>query len=50
MIQSNLNEWLIHYKTEHTHQGKQCNKKTPIEAWFDGKAIAIWKEKVIARI
>ncbi len=46
MIQSDLDEWLIHYNTERTHQGKQCNGKTPIETLIDGKEI--WKEKFIA--
>ncbi len=46
MIQSDLDEWLIHYNTERTHQGKQCNRRTPIETLIDGKEI--WKEKFIA--
>ncbi len=46
MIQSDLDEWLIHYNTERTHQGKKCDGRTPIETLIDGKEI--WKEKFIA--
>ncbi len=45
-LQADLDEWLIHYNTERTHQGKQCCGRTPMETLLDGKRI--WKEKFVA--
>ncbi|OQX35248.1 MAG: IS481 family transposase, partial [Oceanospirillales bacterium LUC14_002_19_P2] len=45
-LQIDLDEWLIHYNTERTHQGKRCFGRTPMETLLDGKQI--WKEKFIA--
>ena len=45
-LQLDLDEWLNHYNTERTHQGKQCFGKTPMATLLDGKAI--WKEKFVA--
>lgn len=45
-LQIDLDEWLIHYNTERTHQGKRCCGRTPMETLLDGKQI--WKEKFIA--
>lgn len=45
-LQQDLDEWLNHYNTERTHQGKQCFGKTPMATLLDGKAI--WKEKFVA--
>ena len=43
-----LDEWLNHYNTERTHQGKMCCGRTPIETMISGKQI--WKEKFISQI
>ncbi|OQX34724.1 MAG: IS481 family transposase, partial [Oceanospirillales bacterium LUC14_002_19_P2] len=45
-LQIDLDEWLIHYNTERTHQGKRCCGRTPMGTLLDGKQI--WKEKFIA--
>jgi transposase InsO family protein len=45
-LQADLDEWLAHYNTERTHQGKMCCGRTPMETLEDGKRI--WKEKFIA--
>lgn len=45
-LQSDLDEWLNHYNTERTHQGKLCLGRTPMETLVDGKSI--WKEKFVA--
>lgn len=42
-LQSDLDEWLLKYNTERTHQGKMCCGRTPFETLLDGKKI--WKEK-----
>ena len=47
-LQKDLDEWLIHYNTQRTHQGKRCLGRTPMETLLDGKSI--WKEKFVARI
>ena len=45
-LQHDLDEWLIHYNTERTHQGKMCCGRTPFETLEDGKRI--WQEKKLA--
>ena len=45
-LQSDLDDWLVYYNTERTHQGKMCCGRTPIETLEDGKRI--WKEKFVA--
>ena len=42
-LQSALDEWLLYYNTERTHQGKMCCGRTPFETLLDGKKI--WQEK-----
>ncbi len=44
-LQADLNEWLAHYNTERTHQGKMCCGRTPLQTMIDGKEI--WKEKLL---
>ena len=46
MLQADLDEWLVYYNTECTHQGKMCCGRTPMDTLEDGKRI--WKEKFIA--
>jgi len=45
-LQKDLDEWLIKYNTERTHQGKMCCGRTPFETLLDGQRI--WKEKSVA--
>lgn len=42
-LQTDLDEWLMYYNNERTHQGKMCCGRTPMETLIDGKSI--WKEK-----
>lgn len=42
-LQKDLDEWLIYYNNERTHQGKMCCGRTPIQTLIDGKRI--WQEK-----
>ena len=44
-LQTDLDEWLICYNNERTHQGKMCCGRTPIATLNDGKQI--WKEKLV---
>lgn len=45
-LQTDLDEWLVKYNTQRTHQGKMCCGRTPLETLEDGKQI--WKEKFVA--
>ncbi len=47
-LQSDLDEWLVHYNNERTHQGKMCCGRTPMETLLDGKHI--WAEKNLSQI
>jgi len=38
-LQADLNEWLVYYNTERTHQGKMCCGRTPLKTLQDGKKI-----------
>ncbi len=40
-----LDEWLVYYNTERTHQGKMCCGRTPFETLQDGKQI--WQAKLL---
>ncbi|MGG2142319.1 IS481 family transposase [Symbiopectobacterium sp. RP] len=42
-LQVDLDNWLWHYNTERTHQGKMCCGRTPMVTLLDGKRI--WAEK-----
>jgi len=44
-LQTDLDEWLIKYNTQRTHQGKMCCGRTPMETLIDGKQI--WQEKFV---
>ena len=44
-LQADLDAWLHHYNYERTHQGKQCNGRTPIQTLLAGKEIH--DEKVV---
>lgn len=43
LLQKDLDEWLLYYNNERTHQGKMCCGRTPIDTLVDGKRI--WREK-----
>jgi transposase InsO family protein len=43
LLQKDLDEWLIYYNNERTHQGKMCCGRTPVDTLIDGKRI--WREK-----
>ncbi|MCG8611663.1 MAG: IS481 family transposase [Pseudomonadales bacterium] len=44
-LQKDLDDWLVYYNNERTHQGKMCCGRTPMETLIDGKSI--WQEKFI---
>lgn len=44
-LQKDLDDWLIYYNNERTHQGKRCDGKTPMATLLDGKRI--WQEKFV---
>ena len=44
-LQADLDQWLHHYNTERTHQGKMCCGRTPFQTMIEGKEI--WKEKFV---
>ena len=44
-LQSDLDDWLVKYNTQRTHQGKMCCGRTPMETLIDGKQI--WQEKFV---
>ena len=46
MLQADLDEWILFYNNERTHQGKMCCGRTPMETLEDGKKA--WTEKYIA--
>lgn len=45
-LQKDLDEWIEHYNTQRTHQGKMCCGRTPMETFLDG--INIWRDKDLA--
>jgi transposase InsO family protein len=42
-LQVDLDEWLLYYNNERTHQGKMCCGRTPLETLEDGKNL--WQDK-----
>jgi len=44
-LQADLDEWLVYYNTERTHQGKMCCGRTPFETLIDGAKI--WQAKKV---
>jgi Integrase core domain len=46
-LQKDLDEWLIYYNNERTHQGKMCNGRTPMDTLLSGKLI--WDENDLSR-
>ena len=44
-LQRDLDEWMLYYNQERTHQGKMCCGRTPLATLEDGKQI--WQEKLV---
>lgn len=44
-LQVDLDEWLVKYNTQRTHQGKICCGRTPMDTLIDGQSI--WMEKLL---
>ena len=42
-LQHDLDDWILYYNYERTHQDKMCCGRTPMETLEDGKKL--WKEK-----
>lgn len=42
-LQRDLDDWLVYYNTQRTHQGKKCCGRTPLVTLEDGKQI--WQAK-----
>jgi transposase InsO family protein len=38
-LQMDLDEYMVEYNTERTHQGKRCKGRTPMETFIDGKKL-----------
>lgn len=47
-LQMDLDNWLLHYNNERTHQGKMCCGRTPMATLLDGKRV--WVEKNLNQI
>lgn len=47
-LQKDLDEWMVYYNNDRTHQGKMCCGRTPLDTLLDGKAI--WAEKNLTQI
>lgn len=47
-LQKDLDEWLVYYNNDRTHQGKMCNGRTPMDTLLDGKQI--WVQKNLTQI
>jgi transposase InsO family protein len=47
-LQKDLDEWLVRYNTQRTHQGKMCCGRTPLETLED--AIKFWQDKNLSQI
>ena len=45
-LQADLDDWMRHYNTERTHQGRWCYGKTPMQTFVDSVPMA--KEKMLA--
>ena len=47
-LQKDLDEWLVYYNNDRTHQGKMCNGRTPMDTLLDGKQV--WVQKNLTQI
>jgi hypothetical protein len=44
-LQADLDDWMQHFNTERTHQGRWCYGKTPMQIFVDMLPVA--KEKLV---
>jgi len=47
-LQADLDQWLMYYNEQRTHQGKMCCGRTPMDTLMDG--LKIWQEKNLTSI
>ena len=50
-LQADLDEYIMNYNIQRTHQGKRCQGKTPMETFIEGKQLFLeknLKEKFVA--
>jgi transposase InsO family protein len=47
-LQQDLDDWIMQYNNERTHQGRMCCGRTPMATLLDGKSI--WAEKNLGQI
>lgn len=47
-LQKGLDDWMVYYNNERTHQGKICCGRTPLDTLVDGKSV--WTEKQLVEI
>jgi transposase InsO family protein len=45
-LQKDLDDWLVTYNQERSHQGKRCQGRTPLQTFLDSKALV--REKMLA--
>ena len=45
-LQKDLDDWLVTYNQERSHQGKRCQGRTPLQTFLDGKVLV--REKMLA--
>jgi transposase InsO family protein len=45
-LQVDLDDWLVTYNQERSHQGKRCQGRTPLQTFLDSKGLV--KEKMLA--
>jgi hypothetical protein len=43
-LQTGLDDWLIYYNNDRTHQGKMCCGRTPLHTLIDAKEV--WHDKI----
>ena len=46
-LQSDLDDWLLHYNYKRPHSGKYCYGKTPMQTFEDSKKLALEKNNEV---
>ena len=46
-LQADLDEWMVHYNVQRTHQGRWCFGKTPMQTFLDSAAWAREKQNLV---
>lgn len=44
-LQADLHAFLAHYNNERTHQGKRCQRRTPLQTFLDARELA-WEKRL----